>query len=361
MYVRHIHTRDLPVAAGDVGALIDGLGGAADRLWPHERWPTTPLELDGPLAEGMTSRQGIFKLTQIRQRVEEYVPGRRVVFRFAPGLGLSGTHRLEVEPLGERRSRLVHSLDCDVEAKLLPVYPMLIRQHDALVEDVLDRAELAVTGRVANPARWPASVRIANAAEVRIARLLGLLPEDEAPRAKRAARVAGLVVPSALVAIAALHAAWALGVYWPAGSESDLAEYVLSRDERQRLDGAMPPAGLTWLVALGLAGAAGVVREVARGSQSRWVRRSAWGVAGIFLARSLAFPPLDIANGLHDRYDHLDLAFYSPLCLALAIGTALVLRQKAHVPSVANANIRSQWPTPTTSARRPASSGSSGG
>jgi hypothetical protein len=356
MYVRHVHTRDLPVAAGDVGALIDGLGGAADRLWPHERWPTTPLELHGPLAEGTTSRQGIFKLTQIRQRVEEYVRGRRVVFRFAPGLGLVGTHRLEVGPLGEGRSRLVHSLDCRVEAKLLPLYPILIRQHHALVEDVLDHAELALTGRVANPARWPASVRIANGIELRIARLLGLLPEDEAPGAERSARVAGFVVPSVLVAIGAVHVAWALGVYWPAGSESDLAEHVLSRDERQLLDGAMPPAGLTWLIALGLAGAAGAVRGVARGTRSRWVRRTAWGVAGIFLIRGLAFPPLDIANGLDDRYDRLDLAFYSPLCLALAIGTALVLRQKALVPSEANANIRSQWPTPTTFARRPASS-----
>jgi Protein of unknown function (DUF3995) len=355
MYVRHVHTRDLPVGAGDLGALIDGLGGAADRLWPRERWPTTPLELDGPLANGTTSRQGIFKLTQIRQRVEEYVPGRRVVFRFAPGLGLVGTHRLEVEALGERRSRLVHSLDCRVEAKLLPVYPMLIRQHHALAEDVLDRAELAVTGRVADPARWPASVQIANGIEQRIARLRGLLPEDEAPRHGRSARVAGFVVPSVLVALAAVHAAWALGVHWPAGSESELAEHVLARDERELLGGAMPPAALSWLVALGLAGAAGAVRGVARGTRSRWVRRTAWGVGGIFLVRGLVFPPLDIANGLDDTYDRLDLAFYSPLCLALAIGTALVLR-RANLPSEGSANIRSRWPTPTTSARRPASS-----
>jgi hypothetical protein len=359
MYVRSLHTRDLPVAAVRVGALIDGLGGAADRLWPAERWPTTPLELDGPLTEGTTSRQGILNLTQIRQRVEEYVPGQRVVFRFAPGLGLAGTHRLEVQALGDRRSRLVHSLDCRVETKLLPVYPILIRQHDALVEDVLDRAELAVTGRVADPARWPASVRVANAIELRMARLLGLLPADEAARAVRLTRAAGFVVPSVLVAIGALHAAWALGAAWPAGSEGELAEHVLSRGERERLDGAMPSAGHTLLVALGLVGAAGAVRGVARGSRSRWARGAAWGVAGTFLARGVVFPPLDIANGLKDRYDRLDLALYSPLCLALAIGTAAVLR-RAHFPSDDGANIRSQWPTPPMSARKPESSGSSG-
>jgi hypothetical protein len=355
MYVRRLHTRDLAVAAGQVGSLIDELGGAADRLWPYERWPTTPLELDGPLAEGTTSRQGILKTTQIRQRVEEYVPGQRVVFRFAPGVGLDGTHRLEVQTLGDGRSRLVHSLDCRLESKLLPVYPILIRQHDALVEDVLDRAELAVTGRVASPARWPASVRVANAIELRIARLLGLLPADETSRAEPLGRVAGVVVPSVLVALGALHAVWALGVSWPAGSERELAEHVLSRDERERLDGEMPPAALTWVVALGLAGAAGVVRGAARGTRSRWVRRAAWGVAGIFAVRGLAYPPLDLANDLDDRSDRLDLAFYSPLCLALAIGTALVLRS-AHLPSEADANICSGWPTLTTSARRPASS-----
>ena len=47
-----------------------------------------------------------------------------------------------------------------------PTYPIFIRQHDALVEDLLDRAELATTGRVAHPARWPASVRLANAIEL---------------------------------------------------------------------------------------------------------------------------------------------------------------------------------------------------
>jgi Protein of unknown function (DUF3995) len=373
--IHSVHARDLPVPARQVGALVDELGGAADRLWPYERWPTTPLELDGPLAEGTTSRQGVLKATQIRQRVDEFVPGRRVVFRFEPGVGLVGTHRLEVQPLGAQRSRLVHTLDCRLEAKLLPVYPILIRQHDALVEDVLDRAELAVTGRVADPARWPASVRVANAIELRVARRLGLLPGGQDSRARRwgllpaseaidagrPGRAAGVAVPAVLVAIAALHAAWALGATWPAGSERELAEHVLSSSERDRLGGEMPPAALTWLVALGLTGAAGVVRGAARGTRSRWLRRSAWGVAGIFLVRGLAYPQLDVANGLNDRYDRLDLAFYSPLCLALAIGTALVLRRDAQVPSGTNANIRSQWPTPPTSARRPESSESSGG
>ena len=85
MRIRKVHSRDLSDSADQVGALFDGLGGPAHRLWPTERWPTTPLELDGPLAVGTASRQGLFELTRMRQRVDEYEPGRRLVFRFSPG------------------------------------------------------------------------------------------------------------------------------------------------------------------------------------------------------------------------------------------------------------------------------------
>jgi hypothetical protein len=83
--VHDVHSREIAAAPERVGELLDGLGGEGDRLWPGERWPTTPFELDGPLAVGTPSRQG-----QIRQVVEEYEPGRRIVLRFAPGLGLVG-------------------------------------------------------------------------------------------------------------------------------------------------------------------------------------------------------------------------------------------------------------------------------
>jgi hypothetical protein len=329
MKIENVHTRELPVPAEQLGALLDRLGGPADQLWPNDRWPTTPLELDGPLAVGTVSRQGMFELTQMRQRIDEYEPGRRVVFRFAPGLGLVGTHRLEVQPLGADRTRLVHTLECRVEPKLLPVYPLLIRQHNALAEDLLDQAESAVTGRAAHPARWPLPVRIANEIEVRIARRRGLLPASGSLRPDGLARACGLAVPGVLIAIAALHAAWALGWYWPAGSERELAEYVLSSGERERLDGELPPAPITWLVAFALTGAGAVVRAIAGGTRSRALHAAGWGVAAIFLARGLVYPPLDVIGGLDDRYDRLDLAIYSPLCLGLAIATAVVLRRRA--------------------------------
>ena len=128
-------------------------------------------------------------------------------------------------------------------------------------------------------------------------------------------------------AIAALHAAWALGWYWPAGSERELAELVLSSGEREQLDGELPPPAVTLAVALGLAGAATIVRAVARGTRSRTLRGAAWGVAAILLVRGVVYPPLDLLGGLDDSYDRLDLAVYSPLCLALASAAVLVLRR----------------------------------
>ena len=327
MKIKSIHTRELPVAPEEVGALLDRLGSPDDRLWPTHRWPTTPLEIDGPLAVGAQSRQGVLRLTQIRQVVDEYAAGRRIAFRFEPGLGIVGTHSLEVEPLGEHRCRLTHSLEGRVEPRMIPVYPILIRQHDALAEDLLDRAELATTGRIARPAQWPTLVRIANAVELAIARRRGILPA--APRAPLdpLTRFSGLAVPAVLVALAALHASWALGSCWPASSESELAEFVLSDDERQRLGGDLPSAALTWAVALSLAGAAAIVRAAASGARSRWLRRGAWGVAAVFSVRAVAYLPSDLSRGLENTYQRLDLALYAPLCLCLAAGTAIAVRQ----------------------------------
>jgi hypothetical protein len=325
--IKRVHIRELPVAPEEVGALLDGLGSAGDRLWPTDRWPTTPLELDGPLAVGTQGRQGITPLTQIRQVVAEYSPGRLVAFRFAPLVGIVGTHRLEVEPLGRHRCRLSHTLEARVEPKLFPVYPILIRQHDALAEDLLDRAELATTGGIARPSHWPASVRIANALELAVARRRGILAAGPRAGPDRLTRFSGLAVTAVLIALAALHASWALGSHWPADSDRKLADYVLSNAERDRLDGQLPPVALTWAVALSLASAAAIVRAAASGARSRWLRGGAWGVAAVFFARAVAYLPSDLLGGLDNTYQRLDLALYAPHCLGLATGTTIAVRQ----------------------------------
>jgi hypothetical protein len=152
--IRNVHARELHASAGEIGALLDSLGSSDDRLWPHW-WPK--LRLDGPLAVGAAGGHG-----PIRYSVEQYEPGRRVVFRFAPGLGIDGTHWLEVEPqTRDGRTVLRHVLEGRLYGRALLTWPVAVRWlHDALLEDLLDRAELEVQGSVARPARWSPWVRL---------------------------------------------------------------------------------------------------------------------------------------------------------------------------------------------------------
>jgi hypothetical protein len=168
--IRNVHARELHASAGEVGALLDSLGSDDDRLWPH-RWPQ--LRLDGPLAVGAAGGHG-----PIRYSVEEYEPGRRVVLRFAPGLGIDGTHRLELEPhAGAGRTVLRHVLEGRLYGRARLGWPVAVRWlHDALLEDLLDRAELEAQGSVARPARWSPWVRL----------LRNVLSRTRIPRAPRA-------------------------------------------------------------------------------------------------------------------------------------------------------------------------------
>ena len=76
---------------------------------------------------------------------------------------------------------------------------------------------------------------------------------------------------------------------------------------------------------LGLA--AGLVAAAARPGAGRVARAGTWVVAGVLLLRGGAGPITDLAGGLDDRYERLDLLLYSPLCLALGAGAALVARE----------------------------------
>ena len=138
----NVHERELHADAGRVGALLDGLAGPEDRLWPHDRWPR--MRFDRPLAVGAKGGHG-----PIRYSVEEYEPGRRVVFRIAErgGLseGLDGTHRLEVEAVDSERTILRHVIDARPRGAMRFKWPVVIEPlHDALLEDALDRAAVAV-------------------------------------------------------------------------------------------------------------------------------------------------------------------------------------------------------------------------
>jgi hypothetical protein len=156
MEILNLHERILPATAEQVGALLDGLAGPDDRLWPADRWPGLPLRFDRPLGVGAYGGHG-----PVRYRVEEYVPGRRVVFRFSERMGLDGTHRFEVDD-SQGVVELRHVLAGRTRTAGTAIrWRLVIRPlHDAVLEDLLDRAELATSGTVLRPARWSWRVRL---------------------------------------------------------------------------------------------------------------------------------------------------------------------------------------------------------
>ena len=171
--IRNVHARELVASAADVGALLDSLASDDDRVWPIE-WP--PVRFDGPLEVGASGGHG-----PIRYSVVIYEPGRVLECRFAPGLGLDGTHRLAVEPVDDNRTVLRHVLEGRLYGITRLTWPVAIRWlHDALLEDLLDRARLAVEGRVAHPARWSPWVRVLRA----FFRRAPLAPRPQAERSR---------------------------------------------------------------------------------------------------------------------------------------------------------------------------------
>lgn len=156
MRIDSLHERSFKTKSDAVGRILDTLSGPEDRLWPRDIWP--PMLFDKSLTLGARGGHGV-----IRYEIEEYSPGRRAVFRF-DGTGLTadfdGRHYFEVIP---RNGHVIlrHVIDAEGNFKAWLKWKVLIEPlHDALLEDALDRAELALKGSVARPARWNSRVRI---------------------------------------------------------------------------------------------------------------------------------------------------------------------------------------------------------
>lgn len=137
-------------------------------------------------------------------------------------------------------------------------------------------------------------------------------------------RPAAIGASATLFAIAAIHAAWGAGSTWPYPDGPTLARNVLGLSDSP---GAPPPAA-TMAVSGALAAAAAAA--VARTSVNPRIRTAARlitlpaaavlalrGVGGF--AQSLLAP--DAAT---EEFTRNDLRLYSPLCLALAAGLAVL-------------------------------------
>lgn len=316
-----LHVRDIAAPMATLGEIIDTLGAADDRLWAKDIWVGEPVEFDRPLGIGASGGHG-----SIRYSVEQYEPGRRILFRFTPGTGLSGVHGFELQPLKPDRTRLTHFLDAQASLWMRPFLPILIPWHDAIVETAFDRAELEATGSLRRRTPIPRWLRVVNRLEIAVMRALGTLPpatvslQRQTSLVDRLVRPAAVLVPAALGAIAAVHAAWALGWRWPGHSDDTLADRVVGAGAK------LPPDLVMWAMAALVGGAATVVGAVGAGRRERLLRAATWSLAAILFARGALSIPMDLLGGLRSQFARLDLAIYSPLCLALGAGAAIVAR-----------------------------------
>lgn len=145
----NVHERLLPKGAA---VLIDELATDGTRIWPDQDWP--PLRLDRPLAVGATGGHG-----PIRYTVEAYLPGKWVRFRFTGPRGFTGFHEFTCHDV-PKGTVLRNTLVISPPGPARLSWPLARRWlHDALLEDLLDRAELVTTGTIARPARWSPYVR----------------------------------------------------------------------------------------------------------------------------------------------------------------------------------------------------------
>jgi len=156
MQVRNVHERNFALPLATVGALIDSLAGRDDRLWPLGKWP--PMRFDRPLAVSAAGGHG-----PVRYSVEEYRPGRSIVFRFLAPRGFNGMHRFEVE---DRQGQTVlrHVIEMRATGLALLSWPLAIRPlHDACLEDCFDQAAISLGIQLDRPARWSIYVRVLRA------------------------------------------------------------------------------------------------------------------------------------------------------------------------------------------------------
>jgi hypothetical protein len=156
MKILSVHERRIDAPIEAVGALMDGLSGPDDRLWPRDHWPV--MEFDAPLGKGAKGGHG-----PVRYTVSEHVPGQRLVFDFdnsGIAAGFRGTHRFEVFPEGDC-AVLRHVIDAKSGLFTWLRWQIMIRPlHDACVQDAFDRAERETGGDPANPAQWSTWVKM---------------------------------------------------------------------------------------------------------------------------------------------------------------------------------------------------------
>lgn len=139
-----------------------------------------------------------------------------------------------------------------------------------------------------------------------------------------------LATAAGLGAAAAVHVAWARGSTWPRDTDDELADLVVGKRP-------MPPRPASATVAVALTGAAGSVLVAGHTSGTGVIavnaRRLATAVAAGIGLRGVGGLAMAAAGGATSGLDaaeefrRMDLRFYSPLCVGLALGAARAARR----------------------------------
>lgn len=137
-------------------------------------------------------------------------------------------------------------------------------------------------------------------------------------------KVVRAVTSTSLAGIAAVHVAWGVGSSFPFSTRAELADAVIGTEE-------VPPPAACFAVAGLLFVAAGVVAGRPR-SQPRLRRMACVGASSVLALRGgvgLSGHTDALSPGSNSqRFLELDRRVYSPLCLALAAGTAWSIRDE---------------------------------
>ncbi|WP_157882161.1 DUF3995 domain-containing protein [Streptomyces rubellomurinus] len=142
-----------------------------------------------------------------------------------------------------------------------------------------------------------------------------------------AVKATGVAVSAAMAAVGVLHAVWAV-TPWPVRDPKEFAETMIGEgDEMPPPVACLAVAGMFGTASYLVASEAGVVPAVGPKALRRLGLRT---VSGVMLGRGIGGLALfGTVIGRTDRFLRMDRRYYSPLCLALGAGTALVAGRRA--------------------------------
>lgn len=135
MEVVNCHERRIQATLAQVGALIDSLASAEDKLWPFEIWPR--IKFDRNLTVDAAGGHG-----PIRYFVARYCPGRSIRFCFTGPEGFNGYHEFVAIEVSAKLTLIRHNLKMETTGLAVISWPLVFRPlHDALIEDSFAKAQ----------------------------------------------------------------------------------------------------------------------------------------------------------------------------------------------------------------------------